>query len=113
MAHSLAQRLLLIGVTLLVCISSISRCHTFSQSILVVHLYNGLSNNGTSLHFHGLRQNYTNPNDGVASITQCPLAPGESITYTWRATQYGTSWYHSHFALQGMYMPQLEVVLDY
>ncbi|OBT62136.1 hypothetical protein VE03_08311 [Pseudogymnoascus sp. 23342-1-I1] len=67
---------------------------------VVVHLYNGLSNNGTSLHFHGLRQNYTNPNDGVVSITQCPLAPGESITYTWRATQYGTSWYHSHFALQ-------------
>lgn len=38
--------------------------------------------------------------DGVPSITQCPTAPGESITYTWRATQYGSSWYHSHFALQ-------------
>ena len=113
MAHSLAQLLLLIGVTLSVCISSTWRCHTFSQSILVVHLYNGLLNNGTSLHFHGLRQNYTNPNDGVVSITQCPLAPGESITYTWRATQYGTSWYHSHFALQGMYISQLEVALDY
>ncbi|KAI9744648.1 MAG: hypothetical protein M1818_002177 [Claussenomyces sp. TS43310] len=23
-----------------------------------------------------------------------------SITYTWRATQYGTTWYHSHFDLQ-------------
>jgi FtsP/CotA-like multicopper oxidase with cupredoxin domain len=22
------------------------------------------------------------------------------MTYTWRATQYGSSWYHSHFALQ-------------
>jgi len=38
--------------------------------------------------------------DGVPSITQCPTAPGESITYTWRATQYGSSWYHSHYALQ-------------
>ncbi|KAL3424247.1 extracellular dihydrogeodin oxidase [Phlyctema vagabunda] len=65
-----------------------------------VHLYNGLENNGTSLHFHGIRQNYTNQNDGVASITQCPTAPGDSITYEWRATQYGSSWYHSHFALQ-------------
>lgn len=52
------------------------------------------------MHFHGIRQNLTNGDDGVASITQCPTAPGESMTYTWKATQYGTSWYHSHFALQ-------------
>lgn len=69
---------------------------------VVVHVSNSLttSNNGTSIHFHGIRQNYTNQNDGVVSITQCPTAPGESITYTWRATQYGSTWYHSHFALQ-------------
>ncbi|ESZ98461.1 laccase [Sclerotinia borealis F-4128] len=67
---------------------------------VVVHLYNGLENNGTGLHFHAIRQNYTNGMDGVPSITQCPTAPGESITYTWRATQYGSTWYHSHFALQ-------------
>ncbi|KAI3316497.1 multicopper oxidase [Xylariaceae sp. AK1471] len=69
---------------------------------VVVHVINSLttSNNGTSLHFHGIRQNYTNQNDGVSSITQCPTAPGETITYTWRAEQYGSTWYHSHFALQ-------------
>jgi FtsP/CotA-like multicopper oxidase with cupredoxin domain len=69
---------------------------------VVVHVINSLSTstNGTSIHFHGIRQNYTNPNDGVVSITQCPTAPGSSITYTWRATQYGSTWYHSHFALQ-------------
>jgi FtsP/CotA-like multicopper oxidase with cupredoxin domain len=67
---------------------------------VVVHLYNGLTTNGTGLHFHGIRQNYTNQMDGVPSITQCPVAPGESTTYTWRATQYGSTWYHSHFALQ-------------
>jgi FtsP/CotA-like multicopper oxidase with cupredoxin domain len=65
-----------------------------------IHLVNSLTNNGTSLHFHGIRQNWTNHNDGVASITQCPVAPSDSITYTWRATQYGSSWYHSHFSLQ-------------
>jgi hypothetical protein len=67
-----------------------------------VHVSNALtdSTNGTSIHFHGIRQNYTNQNDGVASITQCPTPPGESITYEWRALQYGSSWYHSHFALQ-------------
>lgn len=26
--------------------------------------------------------------------------PGETYTYKWRATQYGTSWYHSHYSLQ-------------
>lgn len=69
---------------------------------MIVHLNNALSDchNGTSLHFHGIRQNYTNDQDGVSSITQCPVAPGNSVTYKWRATQYGTSWYHSHFALQ-------------
>jgi FtsP/CotA-like multicopper oxidase with cupredoxin domain len=29
------------------------------------------------LHFHGIRQNFTNQMDGVPSITQCPTAPGE------------------------------------
>jgi FtsP/CotA-like multicopper oxidase with cupredoxin domain len=67
---------------------------------VVVHVLNSLENNGTGIHFHGIRQNYTNSMDGVPSITQCAIAPGDSMTYTWRATQYGSSWYHSHFALQ-------------
>ncbi|PTU17965.1 hypothetical protein P175DRAFT_0444000 [Aspergillus ochraceoroseus IBT 24754] len=69
---------------------------------VVVHVTNNLheSKNGTSIHWHGLRQNYTNQNDGVVSITQCPIAPGSSTTYKWRATQYGTTWYHSHIGLQ-------------
>lgn len=35
-----------------------------------VTVYNGLQNNGTSIHWHGIRQNMTNQNDGVVSITQ-------------------------------------------
>lgn len=38
--------------------------------------------------------------DGVNGVTQCPIAPGDSYTYTFRAVQYGTSWYHSHYSLQ-------------
>lgn len=38
--------------------------------------------------------------DGVPSVTQCPIAPGDTQTYKWRATQYGSSWYHSHFSVQ-------------
>ncbi|KAH8680201.1 Cupredoxin [Ilyonectria robusta] len=69
---------------------------------VTVHVTNSLSTslNGTSIHWHGIRQNFTNQNDGVVSITQCPLAVSESTTYTWKATQYGSSWYHSHFGLQ-------------
>ncbi|EMC99490.1 hypothetical protein BAUCODRAFT_57035, partial [Baudoinia panamericana UAMH 10762] len=67
---------------------------------IVLHVTNSLQNNGSTIHMHGLRQNYTNEFDGVPSITQCPIAPGESMTYTFRATNYGTSWWHSHFSLQ-------------
>ncbi|KAJ5983636.1 Multicopper oxidase type 3 [Penicillium waksmanii] len=69
---------------------------------VVVHVTNSLTSakNGSSVHFHGIRQNYTNPNDGVVSITQCPTAPGKTTTYKWRATQYGSTWYHSHIGLQ-------------
>jgi FtsP/CotA-like multicopper oxidase with cupredoxin domain len=69
---------------------------------VVIHVTNNLdtSKNGSSIHWHGIRQNYTNPNDGVVSITQCPTAPGSSTTYKWRAVQYGSSWYHSHIGLQ-------------
>lgn len=68
----------------------------------MVHLTNSLrtSTNGTSMHFHGIRQQNNVHNDGVVSITQCATAPNSTITYRWRATQYGSSWYHSHFALQ-------------
>ncbi|KAF4771096.1 hypothetical protein N7455_012028 [Penicillium solitum] len=67
---------------------------------VVVHFTNSLQNNGTGLHFHGIRQNWTDGMDGVPSITQCPIAPGDSLTYRWRAVEYGTGWYHSHFYVQ-------------
>lgn len=67
---------------------------------VVVHLINKMPNNGSTFHFHGIRQNYTTQNDGVPGVTQCPVAPGQTYTYTWRATQYGSTWYHSHFSLQ-------------
>jgi FtsP/CotA-like multicopper oxidase with cupredoxin domain len=70
---------------------------------VVIHVLNNMpdsSRNGTTIHWHGIRQNYTNQMDGVSSVTQCPIVPGQSYTYRWRATQYGSSWYHSHWGLQ-------------
>jgi len=54
----------------------------------------------TSVHWHGLLQKGTGAMDGVPGITQCPIPPGHSFTYRFRATTYGTTWYHSHFSLQ-------------
>ncbi|GAB7365366.1 hypothetical protein MBLNU230_g6445t1 [Neophaeotheca triangularis] len=61
---------------------------------------NNMPNNGTDIHFHGIRQWHSNTEDGVPGVTSCPIPPGGSRVYYWQATQYGTSWYHSHFSSQ-------------
>jgi FtsP/CotA-like multicopper oxidase with cupredoxin domain len=65
-----------------------------------VTVTNQLPNNGTSIHWHGVRQLHSNQMDGTNGITECPIAPGQSKIYTFKATQYGTSWYHSHYSVQ-------------
>ena len=65
-----------------------------------IKVTNRLPNNGTTIHWHGIRQNGTLDMDGVNGVTQCPIATNDSFTYKFRATQYGTSWYHSHYSLQ-------------
>lgn len=57
---------------------------------IVVH--NDLPDNGTSIHWHGVRQLHSNPQDGANGITECPIASGTTKTYEFRATQHGTSW---------------------
>ncbi|KAK4628929.1 Laccase-3 [Fulvia fulva] len=68
--------------------------------MISVTVHNEMQNNGTSIHWHGLRLYHSNGQDGVPGVTECPIAPGRSKTYTFQATQYGTSWYHSHFSSQ-------------
>ena len=65
-----------------------------------INVKNQMPNNGTAIHWHGLRQWHKNTQDGVPGITECPIAPGQQKTYRFQATQYGTSWYHSHFSCQ-------------
>lgn len=59
-----------------------------------------LRTNGTGMHWHGIRQLGSNQEDGVNGITECPIVPGQSRTYRFKATQFGTSWYHSHYSVQ-------------
>jgi len=65
-----------------------------------VTVTNEIENEGTSLHWHGLIQSLTQYSDGVPSLSMCPIAPGKTFTYRWRAAQYGSSWYHSHYSAQ-------------
>ncbi|CAG9986617.1 unnamed protein product [Clonostachys byssicola] len=67
---------------------------------LVIHVKNDMQHNGTAIHWHGIRQLNNNQHDGVPGVTQCPIAPGDSMTYRLRLTQYGTGWYHSHLGPQ-------------
>ncbi|RXW16493.1 hypothetical protein EST38_g9361 [Candolleomyces aberdarensis] len=55
----------------------------------------------TSIHWHGFLQHGTAWADGPAGVTQCPIAPGDSFLYRFRAKgQAGTFWYHSHHLSQ-------------
>lgn len=66
-----------------------------------VTFINNLQDNATAIHFHGIRQEGTNDQDGVPGVTECAIAGnGGSRTYRWHATSFGTTWYHSHFAAQ-------------
>ena len=60
--------------------------------MIQVNLKNSMQSNGTGLHFHGIRQLGTTSMDGANGLTECPLAPGDSKTYTFQATQYGSTW---------------------
>ena len=55
---------------------------------VVVH--NNLGDEGTSMHWHGLLQTATPWFDGVPAVQQCPIAPGSSFTYRFKADLYGT-----------------------
>ncbi|KAI1288298.1 laccase-1 [Xylaria venustula] len=69
---------------------------------LKVHVTNDMPSNGTSVHWHGVRMLNSVQYDGVPGVTQCAIAPGETLTYEFRVTH--------HFSLQyadGLYGPMI------
>ncbi|KAF6828313.1 laccase-1 precursor [Colletotrichum plurivorum] len=70
--------------------------------IIEVTVHNNITapEEGTAIHWHGIHQLHTPWMDGVSGITQCPIVPGNTFTYRWRASTYGTTWWHGHHALQ-------------
>ena len=71
-----------------------------NNSIVVVDVYNRLSSEATTIHWHGMHQMNTPWMDGVEHITQCGIAPSSSFRYIFRAFPPGTHWYHSHSGAQ-------------
>ena len=65
-----------------------------------VTVHNGLTTEGTTIHWHGFLQTGTPWYDGTATVSQCPIAPGVSFTYRFRAELYGTTWWHGHYSAQ-------------
>lgn len=55
-------------------------------------------NEGTSIHWHGILLPWFM--DGVENVTQEPIAPGETFTYSFTLKQSGTYWYHAHSGFQ-------------
>lgn len=61
---------------------------------------NSLLSEVTSIHWHGMYMRNNNFMDGVPYVTQCPIFPGQSFVYRFRADPPGTHWYHSHHSNQ-------------
>ncbi|KAK3595586.1 hypothetical protein CHS0354_009542 [Potamilus streckersoni] len=67
---------------------------------VIVHVKNKLKSESITIHWHGLPQRGTPWMDGVPFVTQCPILPGLTFTYTFIAEPKGTFWYHSHMGSQ-------------
>ncbi|CCE65542.1 hypothetical protein TPHA_0L01890 [Tetrapisispora phaffii CBS 4417] len=66
-----------------------------------IYLNNGFTDANTTLHVHGLFLKGQNQFDGPPFLTQCPIAPGDTMLYNFTVEDnIGTYWYHSHTAGQ-------------
>ena len=68
----------------------------------VVDVVNKMTSEVTTIHWHGLPQNGTPWMDGVPGVSQCPITPGSTYRYIFKAIPAGTFWYHSHVVQQRM-----------
>ena len=72
----------------------------YENQKVIVDVFNRLSNEGVSIHWHGIHQRRTPWMDGVASLSQAPILPGGQFRYIFNAFPSGTHWYHSHLGAQ-------------
>ena len=72
---------------------------TVNQTVKV-RVYNDLTSEGITVHWHGMHQKGTPWMDGVGYISQYPIGAGEYFDYIYKANPAGTHWYHSHVGAQ-------------
>ncbi|EJU03865.1 ferroxidase [Dacryopinax primogenitus] len=77
---------------------------------LIIHVTNGLGDANTGIHTHGIYFNGSGYYDGAVYITQCPIQPGDTLTYEIPTDlNTGTYWIHGHY--RGQYVDGLRTPL--
>lgn len=72
----------------------------YEGQYVIVDVFNKLSSEGVTIHWHGIHQKKTPWMDGVAALSQAPIVPGGRFRYIFVASPSGTHWYHSHLGAQ-------------
>lgn len=72
----------------------------YKGQYVIVDVFNHLTSEGVTIHWHGIHQRGTPWMDGVAAVSQAPIVPGGQFRYIFEATPSGTHWYHSHLGAQ-------------
>jgi iron transport multicopper oxidase len=55
---------------------------------VIIDVHNGLGDQDTSIHWHGISQRGTPYMDGAVGATQCPIPPGSSMTYDFEVSSF-------------------------
>ena len=72
----------------------------YKNQYVAIDVFNHLTNEGITIHWHGIHQKGSPWMDGVAAESQAPIVPGGQFRYIFKATPSGTHWYHSHLGSQ-------------
>ena len=84
--------------------------HFREGDVARITVTNGLTDDTTSLHWHGVL--VPNLEDGVPVVTTPIIAPGKSRTFEFLVRQHGTYWYHSHTGHQEQRGIQGAIVIE-
>lgn len=63
---------------------------------VIVDVVNELTSETTTIHWHGQHQKGYPYMDGVPYVSQCPIMPGSTFRYDFKAVNPGTHFWHSH-----------------
>ncbi|XP_076619283.1 uncharacterized protein LOC143340829 isoform X2 [Colletes latitarsis] len=69
---------------------------------IVIDVSNNIQSAAITIHWHGVFQRGTQYNDGVPSVSQCPIQPGTTFRYNYYANNPGTHFWHAHTGLHKM-----------